>query len=145
MADLTGQTIEIPMASVAKGMEVNVQLTGYRRWHLRLRVGIALMRFAVWVSGMGFKVEEPPDTPPGPVIVNNYHCSMGVSPDVSDDESFGGDAHLTERGKATIGTLRQMRANGDPRVRCYSVRKHAFVSCSHIHCRGRRSQQCPPP
>lgn len=58
MADLAGQTIKIPMASVVKGMEVNVRLVGYRRWHLRLRVGIALMRFAVWVSGMGFKVEE---------------------------------------------------------------------------------------
>ena len=59
MADLTGRTINIPMASVIKDVEVNVKLTGFRRWHLRLQLGLVLMRFAIWISGMGFKVEEP--------------------------------------------------------------------------------------
>ena len=62
MADLTGQTINIPMASVAKDLTVSVNLTGFRRWHLRLRVGMALMRFAIWISGMGFKVEDNGET-----------------------------------------------------------------------------------
>ena len=53
------KTINIPMASVIKDIEVNVKLTGLRRWHLRLQLGLVLMRFAIWISGMGFKVEEP--------------------------------------------------------------------------------------
>jgi len=53
------KSIDIPMASVAKDLTVNVNLTGFRRWHLRLQIGLVLMRFAIWVSGMGFKVEEP--------------------------------------------------------------------------------------
>ena len=61
MADLTERTINIPMASVAKDLTVNVKLTGLRRWHLRLQLGLVLMRFAIWVSGMGFEVEEPND------------------------------------------------------------------------------------
>ena len=66
MADLTGRTINIPIASVAKDMTVNVKLTGFRRWHLRLQLGLVLMRFAIWISGMGFKVEEPEDASNGP-------------------------------------------------------------------------------
>ena len=61
MTDLKGRTINIPMASVIKDIEVNVKLTGLRRWHLRLQLGLVLMRFAIWISGMGFKVEEPED------------------------------------------------------------------------------------
>ena len=51
--------LDIPVASIAKDITVNVRLTGFRRWHLRLRLGLALMRLAIWVSGMGFKVEGP--------------------------------------------------------------------------------------
>jgi len=122
------KNIDIPVASVTNKMTVNINLTGLRRWHLRLQLGLALMRLAVWVLGMGFKVEDselPPEKP------------SDTPPDASGDESFGGDAHLTDRGKEAIGTLRQMRANDDPRLRCYSVRKQAFVRCGHTHCRGR--------
>jgi len=52
------KNIEIPIANVMKDVTVNVKLKGSRRWHLRLRLGIAFMRFAVWVSGMGFELED---------------------------------------------------------------------------------------
>lgn len=55
------KTIKIPMASVVKGMEVNVKLVGLRRWYLRLQLGLVLMRFALWISGVGCKIEEPKD------------------------------------------------------------------------------------
>ncbi len=57
--------IKIPVAGLMKGVTIKVKLTGYRRWHLRLRVGIVLMRFAIWLSGMGCEVEdsEPPELP----------------------------------------------------------------------------------
>ncbi len=51
--------IKIPVAGLMKDVTIKVKLEGYRRWHLRLRMGIALMRFAIWLSGMGCKVEEP--------------------------------------------------------------------------------------
>ena len=98
MVDLTGQTIKIPVASIAKGMTVNIKFTGLRRWHLRLRLGIALMRFAIWVAGMGFKVEGP-------------------NGGAANDKCYGGDDHLTELGEQTIGTLREMRARDDPKLR----------------------------
>ena len=57
--------IKIPVAGLMKDVTIKVKLEGYRRWHLRLRMGIALMRFAIWLSGMGCKVEdsEPPELP----------------------------------------------------------------------------------
>jgi len=61
MTDAQGHSIDIPMASVTKDVTVNVKLTGFRRWHLRLRIGLVLMRLAIWISGMGCKVEEPKD------------------------------------------------------------------------------------
>ena len=57
--------LDIPVTSVAKDITINVKLTGLRRWHLRLRLGLALMRLAIWVSGMGFKVEDS-ELPPLP-------------------------------------------------------------------------------
>ena len=59
MTDVTGHSIDIPMASVIKDVKVNVKLTGFRQWHLRLRVGMVLMRLAIWISGLGCNVEEP--------------------------------------------------------------------------------------
>jgi len=62
MTDAQGHSIEIPMASVTKDVTVNVNLTGFRQWHMRLRIGLVLMRLAIWISGMGCKVEEPGET-----------------------------------------------------------------------------------
>jgi len=53
--------IDIPLAGLTKGITVKVNLMGFRRWHLRLRLGLALMRLAVWVAGMGCGVEGPDD------------------------------------------------------------------------------------
>ena len=55
------KNIEIPIAGIINRMTVNVKLTGYHGWYLRSRIGIALMRFAVLVLGMGFRMEEPED------------------------------------------------------------------------------------
>jgi len=53
------KSINIPVASVAKDLTVQVNLTGLRRWHLRLRLGVLLMRLAIWVAGMQSDVEKP--------------------------------------------------------------------------------------
>jgi len=58
------KSIDIPIASVTKDLTVQVNLTGFRQWHLRLRVGMVLMRLAIWISGMGCNVEEPVNDAP---------------------------------------------------------------------------------
>jgi hypothetical protein len=54
-------SIDIPVASVAKDLTVQVNLKGLRTWHLRLRLGILFVRFGIWVAGMGCEIGGPQD------------------------------------------------------------------------------------
>ena len=60
------KSIDIPVASIAKDITVQVNLTGFRWWHLRLRLGMVLMRLAIWVAGMGCEIGEFDPLPPLP-------------------------------------------------------------------------------
>lgn len=49
--------ITIPMSSVSHNMTATIALTGLKRFNLRCRIGIALMRFAAWVLPFRTEVE----------------------------------------------------------------------------------------
>jgi len=108
---MANTSIDIPVASVARDITIEVKLKGLRRWHLRLRLGIALMRFAIWVTGMGFEIEGGPRS------------------DAANDERYGNDEHLTDLGKESIGILREMRAEGYPRLKISQFLDHELGRC----------------
>ncbi len=57
------------------------------------------------------------------------HVYYETKPEATHDKSFGDDAHLTDRGKETIETLRQMRAKGYARSRFRQLLDHEMGRC----------------
>ena len=52
------KNIELHTSSITKSMTARVKIVGYRRWYMRVRIGLILIRFAVWLMGMGFEVVD---------------------------------------------------------------------------------------
>ena len=56
MADLT-QDVRIPIDEISGRMTLNVRVTGLRRWNLRMRLALWLIRLAGVVAPIGFEIE----------------------------------------------------------------------------------------
>ena len=52
---MANPNMKVSMSEVAKGITINVTATGYRIFHIRLTIAMALIRLAAFVAGMGFK------------------------------------------------------------------------------------------
>ena len=51
-------TATIDPNDVMTGVIMNIELVHYRRWRLRLRIGMCLIRVACWVLGCSIHVDE---------------------------------------------------------------------------------------
>jgi len=49
--------IRIPVTDMTKHMRMTLKVTGVRMWKFRMTLGLALLRFAVWVMGVETQVE----------------------------------------------------------------------------------------
>ena len=54
---MPGMTIEVPMSEAARRLSATITLTGTRRFNVRFRVGLALMRLAAFVLPFRADVE----------------------------------------------------------------------------------------
>lgn len=47
--------MKIPANDLARNITLNVTITGYHGWLIRLKVAMLLIRFACYISGMGLR------------------------------------------------------------------------------------------
>ena len=46
---------------LAKKLTVKVRVHGMRRFNTRIWLGMKFVRFGVWITGLGFEVEDTPN------------------------------------------------------------------------------------
>lgn len=55
------QDIVVPIKSILKEMKVNIEISGYKGWLVRLFIAKYFVRFGCWIAGLSIKIEDSND------------------------------------------------------------------------------------
>jgi len=77
-------TVDMNKLNLRKYATVRVRIVGEKRLRLRMRLGLLLIRFGVWVAGVNFRKDEMEFSDPR--VYYDHHCWLcgGVKKMMSD-------------------------------------------------------------
>ena len=50
--------VKLPIGEITKDLQMNVKVTGYSGWLIRIKIAMIIFRFGAWVAGVGIKVHD---------------------------------------------------------------------------------------